>query len=549
MIRSRSLALVLAFSPLGFASQVAPESASVVDLFVEVQDAVATVPANNEKARRERLGALRLDVLEQSAARRGGFGRLALPLFDGEVLVTRIDHVERAANDGWVWSGTVEGSVEGSVLLSVVGDAVSGSIRTEDKLYAVRYAGAGLHAIAEIDEDRFEPCANGSSEAAGVHTHKARDVAQPSGSSTSSAAAVANNPPTIDVVVVYTPQARTAQGGTNAINALINLAISETNDAYVKSQVNQELRLQATQEMTGYTESGSFSTELNRLTSKTDAYLNEAHTLRSTWGADAVAMIVAGSQYCGIAHLMSFPSNSFKTQAFSVTARTCATGYYSFGHELGHNFGSTHDRANAGGGAFQYSFGYRTPNNQYRTIMAYSPGSRIRRFSNPNITYAGFVMGIAAPSSNSAENWKSLNNSSPYTSQWKCAVTVMYGTGKATSSGLVPTLGSSGSRRISKDELKLELTHAEPNKSAIAFYGFTQADIAWNGGSLYVSGSKKRLGVQSTDGTGAATWDFPLATGFTPGDQLFAQVWFRDPTHPDGSTVGLSNGLRIDVCE
>ena len=549
MIRSRSLVLLLALSPLGSASQT-PSQAVPVDLFVDVADAVAAIPADNDKASRERLGALRLDVLEQSAARQGGFARLALPVFDGEVLITRIDHVERAANNGWVWAGTIEGSVEGSVLLSVVGDAVSGSIRTEEQLYSVRYAGAGLHAIAEIDESRFAPCANGSSEAAdGVHTHEARASSATSAGGSTFSAAVANNPPTIDVVVVYTPQARTAQGGTNAINALINLAVSETNDAYTKSQVNQELRLMATQEMVGYTESGSFSTELNRLTSKTDAYLNEAHTLRSTWGADAVAMIVAGSQYCGIAHLMTTPSNSFKSQAFSVTARTCATGYYSFGHELGHNFGSTHDRPNAGSGAFQYSFGYRTPNNQYRTIMAYSPGTRIRRFSNPNITYNGFVMGIAAPAANSAENWKSLNGTAPFTSQWKCAVTVPFGTGKPTSSGLVPQLGSSGSRRISLDVLKLELTDAEPNKSAIAFYGFVQANQAWNGGSLYVSGVKKRLGVQVTDGTGAATWDFPLATGFAAGDQVFAQVWFRDPTHPDGSTVGLSNGLRIDVCE
>ena len=549
MIRSHALVLALALTPAGFAAQ-QPAEPAPVDLFVGLADAVPAVPLDNDKAVREQVGALRLDVLQQSAERRGGFSRLALPLFDGEVAVTRIDRVERAANDGWVWAGTIEGTNEGTVLLSVVGDSVAGSIRTDDKLFTLRDAGAGLHAIAEIDESLFAPCANGSAEAEGVHTHAASLPESPRSSGTQLAAAVANNPPTIDIVVAYTIQARQAQGGTNAINALINLAVSETNDAYVKSQVDQELRLMATQEMPGYTESGSFSTELNRLTDKNDGFLDEAITLRSDYQADACALIVAGSQYCGIAHLMTTPSNSFKTQAFSVTARTCATGYYSFGHELGHNFGSTHDRQNASGGAFQYSFGYRTPNNQYRTIMAYSPGSRIRRFSNPNITYNGFVMGVATPSSSSAENWKSLNNTAPYTSQWKCALSVPYGTGKATSGGSTPVLVSSGSRRISLDELVLELTDAEPNKSAIAFYGFIQEDKPWNGGSLYVGGVKKRLGVQSTDGTGAASWAFPLGNGsFSPGDQLFCQIWFRDPTHPDGSTVGLSNGLRIDVCE
>ena len=29
---------------------------------------------------------------------------------------------------------------------------------------------------------------------------------------------------------------------------------------------------------------------------------------------------------------------------FSVTGQSCATGYYSFGHEISHNFGCRHDR-------------------------------------------------------------------------------------------------------------------------------------------------------------------------------------------------------------
>ena len=106
-----------------------------------------------------------------------------------------------------------------------------------------------------------------------------------------------------------------------------------------------------------------------------------------------------------------------------------------------------------------------------------------------------------------------------------------------------------GSPGVSRDELRLELAGAEPNRSASAFYGFIPADKPWNGGFLYVAGVKKRLGVLTTDGDGAAVWNLPLATGFTPGDQLHAQVWFRDPTHPDGSGVGLSNGLRIDLCD
>ena len=554
----RSLALVVALCPLAVASQ-ASSQGTPVDLFVGVPDAVASVPANDKKIVREHLGALRLDVLEQSAERQGGFGRLALPLFDGEVIVTRVARVEQAANDGWVWVGTIEGSVEDSVMLSVVGDTVVGSIHSQDRLFAVRYAGAGLHALAEIDQSGFDGCGT----EAGGHDHSQAGAPAPLGPvvpllpglktpAKALAAGAANNPPTIDILVVYTPEARSEAGGTSAMDALINLAITETNDAYAQSQVDQEVRLVGTAEMTGYTESGSIFTELSRLTTFGDGFLDQAHTLRNQYAADAVDLIVAdGGGTCGVAHLMKTPDNTFSQLAFSCTVRSCATGYYSFGHELGHNFGSHHNNNGGGvpGASFLYSFGFRTADNVYRTIMSGSPGLRIRRFSNPNITYNGYAMGIADPDFFSAENWKSLNNTAPVTSQWRCANTVQYGTGKLTSTGLTPVLSGVGSPQVSVSGFKLELAHAEPNKSAIAFYGFVQADKPWNGGSLYVSGFKQRLGVQTTNANGAGIWDFPLTTGFVPGDQLFAQVWFRDPTHPDGTTAGLSNGLRIDVCD
>ena len=31
-------------------------------------------------------------------------------------------------------------------------------------------------------------------------------------------------------------------------------------------------------------------------------------------------------------------------QTFSLTVKNCATGYYSFGHEIAHNFGALHNR-------------------------------------------------------------------------------------------------------------------------------------------------------------------------------------------------------------
>ena len=59
--------------------------------------------------------------------------------------------------------------------------------------------------------------------------------------------------------------------------------------------------------------------------------------LRNT--ADSTALLVGDFSSCGIAYLGTYDNGN----TVSVTAKSCALGYYSFGHELGHNFGATHD--------------------------------------------------------------------------------------------------------------------------------------------------------------------------------------------------------------
>jgi Metallo-peptidase family M12 len=86
---------------------------------------------------------------------------------------------------------------------------------------------------------------------------------------------------------------------------------------------------------------------------------------------------------------------------FSVTQYSCATGYYSFGHELGHNFGMYHDRGaeNSCTSTSDFNYGYRNPNAEFRTILSYdcqigqcdkmpSDGCpRIQRYSNSDTAY------------------------------------------------------------------------------------------------------------------------------------------------------------------
>lgn len=479
------------------------------------------------------IGALRTELLE---ARPGLELSLSLPGVGEQRL--RFSGVEEAWGGGSIWSARVEGDPNGRATLSRVGELVVGTVRVHERLFSIESAANGLHRLRELNENVFPTC--------GVTAQ--HEVSSEGGAPEQAAALTTGGaPPTIDVLVVYTTSAKNVEGGVAAIEAKVNLAIAETNQAYSNSQVVQRLRLVHQAELVGYVEDSSFSTMLGQLRSSSDGVIDGIHALRAQYGADMVAMIVAGSEYCGIAYLMQTVNTSFEANAFSVTSRLCATGYYTFGHELGHNMGCHHDRANASTGAYPYSYGYRTANGLWRTVMAYAPGTRVQYFSNPNISYSGQTLGIADPSPNSAENWRSLNNTAGVVAQFRCAVPAPYGSGKLSSIASTPTITYSGSPSISGAGLQIRITQGVPLRTAIAFYGLTQGSAPWNGGTLYVAGPKIRLGVEQLDATGAASFNFPVAN-CSPGDFVFCQGWFRDPAASDGTTVGLTNGLRVDFC-
>ena len=112
-----------------------------------------------------------------------------------------------------------------------------------------------------------------------------------------------------------------------------------------------------------YVEDGDIGVDLDRITATNDGIMDDVHALRNAYKADLVSLITQtpGSPYCGIAWLMAGNNPGFAPNAFSVVERGCATGYYSFGHELGHNMGLNHARQDpTGTGAYPYSYGYKS---------------------------------------------------------------------------------------------------------------------------------------------------------------------------------------------
>ena len=254
---------------------------------------------------------------------------------------------------------------------------------------------------------------------------------QSSSSNSSSPETQADDGSTVDVLVVYTAEARAAEGGVSAMETLIDLAESETNAAYSNSGVGHVVSVVAKQEITssedGFTcSSGDSSCFSSFLSSAQNGSISGLHDLRNTYGADLVAVLVKGdNSLCGIAYLMNPVASSFAPFGYSVTQTSCATGNYSFGHEIGHNMSARHDRANdnTDGSPFNYNHGYVDSANNFKTIMGTSSNTRIQYFSNPNVLFNGAVTGVPEGDVLAADNRLTFQNTALTVANFRDSIT------------------------------------------------------------------------------------------------------------------------------
>lgn len=356
-------------------------------------------------------------------ATRGGSGRrttdkkLSITLFDDVVLHVSMTNVERDAAGTTVWSGIVDGDENSSVIVSVKDRAMSGTLWTSSRRFAI------------------EPGENGTHEALELDTHAFPDESEPPRPLTASRTITSNALVTatdtadfFDILVVYTDDLRASLGSTAAAQTAASNAIAAMNTAYANSGVLPRARLVGTAEVT-YAENGDLYAALLAVRNTSDGLLDEVPPLRTQVGADAVSMLVLnGGGSCGIGFVMTSPSSSFAQHAYNVVANSCATGNLSFAHELGHNFGLEHDRFVSPNGdpAYSYGFGYVDTEDQFRDVMAYANGCngcpRVQYFSTPDRTYLSRPLGVNYLLSNSADNVRALNNAASVIANWRQSV-------------------------------------------------------------------------------------------------------------------------------
>ena len=175
------------------------------------------------------------------------------------------------------------------------------------------------------------------------------------------------------------------------MDATIGLAIAEANQSYINSGINIRLSLVDSFQFTIATparHSKRFSLPL--------AATPMSISRRDNSGAALGALIINHPESCGLAKgIMPGRAN-----AFAVVHYGCATGYYSFAHELGHLMGARHDEKHDKSTApFAYGHGFEhpsaTPSMAFRTVMAYACGApdkcdpRVPYWSGPNVHYNG----------------------------------------------------------------------------------------------------------------------------------------------------------------
>lgn len=235
---------------------------------------------------------------------------------------------------------------------------------------------------------------------------------------------------TIDVLIPFTPKARSwaENSSYGSIEDVLAASIANSQNALDNSNIFVTIRLVHYYE-TDYDDDSSTSLDpddpdfvdanehLRRLTYNSDSpidfcsqedsecspsdyggFMEEVHALRDEYGADLVASVLSEPNTGGIAWLNGSPAGN-SILGFSVNRVQQIGEGYTLIHEIGHNMGNAHARnqntAVAGdfGGLFVYSTGNRftSDENRYSTVMAYDEGGyqNIPYFSSPDISFSG----------------------------------------------------------------------------------------------------------------------------------------------------------------
>jgi hypothetical protein len=226
---------------------------------------------------------------------------------------------------------------------------------------------------------------------------------------------------TVDVLFLYNTDALAAKNGdSRAIDADCSNFIAAANTILANSQItNFTWQYVACLPAPAYPTTTSLYDDLCQMVIGTIAAFTADR--QNAYGTDQVVLLVGGARkdYSGYAWIggnlhqavVSYPA------CISASGQSSPTSSLSVCHEMSHNFGCHHDRITEGIPSDSSSFYYGQRFNDVTnfnadtgTVMSYSTGVRLAYFSNPDIHYHGYALGISPEQNSSADNAKIMTD-------------------------------------------------------------------------------------------------------------------------------------------
>ena len=316
-----------------------------------------------------------------------GPSRLEIETPDGLQFDARRLGFERRGSGSLTWRGRTTDSAESRVILSMEDGALSGWIHTPFGQYEIRPLADGGSAVLRMSNEPLGGC--GADHVPAVE-RQSNGAAAPR--RTARAPVAGDSASSIDVLGLFTAEARDAMGGVAQVKSRVRLMIDLANEAFGNSRMTARMRL-VHLGLSPLAEQETLRDNLSPLRQS-----QQVKNLRDVHSADLVALVQSNdTDLCGVAYIMDELSPAFAPWAYSVTAYACVT---TFAHEVGHNMGMEHDPANGNSpqvALFPWAFAHFV-SGDWRTVMAYPDPcggcTRVPYFSNPGVMYEGKPMGI-----------------------------------------------------------------------------------------------------------------------------------------------------------
>jgi len=279
-------------------------------------------------------------------------------------------------------SAVYKNGIGNSAYFTWSGSTLSGQVQAGGNSWSLEGCGEGCFSWVQQDRDHFkeETCEEAPAEATSANKKKSAELQALGESDTDTVV-------TYTVMMWYTQEFRDLFASTEDMDTFTDLIILETNEAYISGSIPVRIQKLCTQKHPTLNEDDTDSSTLLSAFSSSMSVSD----LRNT--ADTAALLVADLSGCGIAYTHTTGS----CYTLSVTKKSCATGYYSFGHEIGHNFGAKHNvekysTSDLSSHPYLHGHGYLikptgpSKYSGYRTILAYfadGHSNRINHYSDP----------------------------------------------------------------------------------------------------------------------------------------------------------------------